>query len=169
MRRLILFRHAKTEPYAETGLDEQRALTERGISDAANMANRLKGHGVTPNTVRVSTARRTRQTWSHAQPFFTSVTDVAFDEDLYLAEPEDIVSVISRTNDAETFMVIGHNPGLHDLALMLTEIGGARDQDAAARLRVKYPTSGVAVFAVKEPDPFSIYNFELEMFLTPKD
>ena len=67
MKQLILFRHAKTEPYAETGTDESRKLTDRGHSDAQIIASQLKALKVEPSYALVSSARRTRETFSELQ------------------------------------------------------------------------------------------------------
>lgn len=167
MQKLILFRHAKTEPFSETGTDETRRLTERGHSDAQSIASQLQYLQISPDQVIVSTARRTRETVAELQKTFPDLP-VAFKEDLYLATPEDIVSTIEAQPDVPCLMVIGHNPGLHELALLLTEHGGYANSFAASQLRVKFPTAAVAIFDAKEDDPFNIYNFQLSEFFSPR-
>ena len=167
MQKLILFRHAKTEPYAETGTDESRKLTEKGHSDAQAVSIQLKSLNVRPDFVLVSTARRTRETFVEFQSVFGDIPHKYCDE-LYLAEPEDITACIEGLPDYPTVCVIGHNPGIHELALRLTEIGGYTSSGAAQQLRIKFPTASVAVFNAKEDDPFNVYNFELSDFFNPK-
>mgnify|MGYP000117588991 FL=1 len=168
MRQLILFRHSKTEPFSETGTDETRRLTERGHEDARLIAKALRQLDLHPDRVLVSTARRTRETWQEFHSVFPEVS-ATYIENLYLADPDDIAAEIEKASDAGCVLVIGHNPGLHELALQLMEYGGTRNELAAGEIRVKFPTSAVAVFNAKEDDPFNVYNFELSEFLVPKD
>lgn len=168
MRQLILFRHAKTEPFSETGTDETRRLTDRGHEDARLSAQEVKRLGLSPDRVLVSTARRTRETWSEVSAYFSSLSPI-YREQLYLADPDEIVSEISRQPDTDCMMVIGHNPGIHELALHLTQNGGTRNEIAASQLRIKFPTGSMAIFQAKENDPFDEYNFELTEFIIPKD
>lgn len=167
MRHLILFRHAKTEPYSETGGDETRRLTERGRSDAFMMAGEVLRYAPRPDCVLVSTARRTRETWSEVSKVITDVK-ARYSEGLYLASPEEIADQIAAQPDCDTLMVIGHNEGLHDFALQLAEIGGTRNQPALSEMRARFPTAAFAVFTAKDDAPFSRYNFELTEFFTPK-
>ena len=166
MRQLILFRHAKTEPFSESGSDETRSLTERGHDDAQLMSYEMKNLGIEPTLVLLSTARRTRETWNQLK---TAYPDVPYkiDDMLYLADPEEIIAAIEKQPDTACVVVIGHNPGMHDLAMQLAENGGSRNDDAMTRLRIKFPTAGIAVFDAKEDDPFNVYNFELTEFLVP--
>lgn len=168
MRRLILFRHAKTEPFSETGTDETRRLTERGHEDARMMGQQLKIFGYEPDCVLVSAARRTRETWAEVQTSYPDLKAI-YREELYLADPDEIAAEIAARPDCATMLVIGHNEGLHEFALQLAGYGGTKNQDALARMRVKYPTAAIAVFEAKEDDPFNVYNFELVEFLTAKD
>lgn len=167
MRRLILFRHAKTEPFSESGSDETRRLTERGHTDARLMAVELKGLNVDPDCVLVSTARRTRETWAEVNTCFPD-KKATYSERLYLADPEEIAAEISKQPDCGEVLVIGHNEGLHEFALQLAENGGTRNQDALYRMRLGFPTAAAAIFDAKEDDPFDIYNFELVEFRTAK-
>lgn len=167
MRELILFRHAKTEPFSETGGDESRRLTERGRSDACMMAREVLRYAPRPDCVLVSTARRTRETWSEVSKVITDLKP-RFSEGLYLASSEEIADQIAAHPDCDTLMVIGHNEGLHDFALQLAKIGGSRNQPALSEMRTTFPTAAFAVFTAKEDSPFSRYNFELVEFFTPR-
>ena len=70
MQRLILMRHAKTEPWTEGIDDHARALTPVGHEAAAAMASALKAEGWVPEKAIISTARRTRETWVHLSDVF---------------------------------------------------------------------------------------------------
>lgn len=168
MEKLILLRHAKTEAFSDSGSDETRSLTDRGHREAVLIAERLKAIGITPTGAIVSTARRTRQTFSEVRHVFPTLP-VTFSEKLYLAEPDDIISSVSALPDTDCLLVIGHNPGLHDLALQISETSGFRNSEAAGHLRVNFPTASTAIFDAKSPeDEFSVYNFELTDYFWPK-
>jgi phosphohistidine phosphatase len=68
---------------------------------------------------------------------------------------------------AHTVLVVGHNPGLHELALMLVASG---DVDARESLREKLPTSGLVIidFAFDQWDKLHPRSGRLERFVTPK-
>lgn len=147
MDRLILMRHGKAEQHAASGGDFERALAPRGQGDAALMGKMLAQAGLAPDLALVSSARRTRETWEAVSPAFSSAR-VAFRRDLYHAEAQDVLAAIrDDAPDRGAVMVVGHNPGLHELALRLA-MGGPVDPAQLARLRGKFPTSTVAVFTI---------------------
>jgi phosphohistidine phosphatase len=147
MDRLILMRHGKAEQHAASGGDFERALAPRGQNDAALMAQVLAKAGLSPDLVLVSAARRTRETWEAAAPAFPQA-DHEPRRDLYHAEAQDVLAAIrDAAPDSGTVMVVGHNPGLHELALRLA-LGGPADPALLAKLRGKFPTSTVAVFSI---------------------
>ena len=85
-------------------------------------------------------ARRKPGPWS--PPAFTKAPREAKDERIYNASPEALIGLIRQTRDAHTLLVLGHNPGLHDLAVRLIASG---DIDARERVNEKLPTSGLVV------------------------
>lgn len=150
MDRLILMRHGKAEQHAASGGDFERALAPRGQNDAALMGRVLAEAGLSPDVALVSSARRTRETWEAVAPAFPAV-QAETRRDLYHAEAQDVLAAIRDAQpDSGAVMVVGHNPGLHELALRLA-LGGPTDPALLARLRGKFPTSTVAVFSI-DPD-----------------
>ena len=142
MRRLILFRHAKSER-ADGIADMLRPLAERGRADAARIGAYLADQGLRPDAALVSTARRARETWEFAAAALRSPPPVAFDERLYDARAETLLEVLRETPRAtRSLMLIGHNPGMEELARALT---GIEEKDARRRLAQKFPTGGLAV------------------------
>jgi phosphohistidine phosphatase len=109
LRRLTLLRHAKSS-WQEAGIDDcDRPLNQRGQQDAPVMGRRLLARGSRPSLILTSHARRARDT---AQ---------LIARDLYLATPEQIMAVIARQADSfRDIIVCGHNPGLTELANLLT-------------------------------------------------
>lgn len=151
MERLILMRHGKAERHATSGGDFERALADSGRVDAAVMGRVLIQAGLSPDLLLVSSARRTRETAEQVLDSFAQAEGrkarVEHLRDLYHADPEDIVQALDDHGDAAaTVMVVGHNPGLHDLALRLALQGGASPIQTN-KLRGRFPTSTTVVFA----------------------
>ena len=146
MDRLILFRHGKAEPESLSGDDFDRRLQPRGQGEAAEMGERLAARGVVLDLVLVSAAERTRETWEALAASFPQA-EVRFEDELYLAESSAIRRIAEQAGGGRgAVMVVGHNPGLHELTLRLMLEG-----DAAPPLLTKaqrnFPTAAVALFA----------------------
>jgi len=148
MRRLILFRHGKAETVPLTGGDRERALTARGRIDCVNTAQWLLGAGFIPDRVLVSPSSRTNATWDCARPAFPDAA-VEIRDGLYLAGMEEILEDLASAPPAgDTVMVVGHNPGLQELAARLaTEAGAAPEQ--IDRINDGFPTSTACVIRVR--------------------
>lgn len=143
MLTLTLLRHAKAGTDRAGVRDIERALAPRGERTAPLMGRFIAEHHLEPDLILCSNARRTRQTLDLVLPELATKPKVIYDEALYLAEPEGILEVIvDRAGPLKRVMVIGHNPGLQELALLLS--GAGRKADLAA-IRAKFPTAGLAV------------------------
>ena len=170
MRRLILLRHAKTESHAPSGEDIDRRLDARGEDDAAAIGRWMAGRRWRIGHALVSPAARARQTWDIVAPLLGGeAAEVTYLADLYLADPADILRAIHETGgmDARCLAVVGHNPGLHELALMLTGSGG----DEALRLiSGNLPTSGLVVidFDIDDWGDAAFRRGRLKQFVSPK-
>lgn len=147
MKRLVILRHAKTEAAGGLKRDIDRVLVERGRRDAAAMAQHfvLRGHAC--DLVLCSTAARTRETLAIFAPIACSGVPVAYREDLYLAEAPDIISIIRSVDDTHgAVMVVGHNPGLEELALTMCTAALSIEEEARhRRMREKFATTSLAV------------------------
>lgn len=121
MKRLWLFRHAKAVPAESALSDFARTLAERGERDARWIAERLLLGGRAPPRILASPALRTRRTAEIvAEVLGQPSTDVAFDERLYLASAATVSAAIAGRDDSiASLLVVGHNPGLSELALEL--------------------------------------------------
>ena len=168
MKRLILMRHAKTEPWTEGIDDHARALTPVGHEAAEIIGKALKEEGWTPEKAVISTARRTRETWSHLSNVF-GTCDVILEDDLYLAGERGIVDIICDHDGTSTLMIVGHNPGLHDLSLSILREAGSTDHQAARRVAAKLPTGAAVMFEATEDGAFVPVHFKLRNFIKPKD
>ncbi|HEY3678964.1 MAG TPA: histidine phosphatase family protein [Bradyrhizobium sp.] len=172
MRRLMLLRHAKTENDAPSGRDQDRRLDERGRKDAAEIGGFIASHPPFPDAVLVSPAVRAHQTWELA---WAAMKDrvppphVELVPDIYGAEPGQLLQCIrdASATDPQRLLVVGHNPGMHELALALTEGGDAAGRRALAD---NLPTSGLAVFdfATDDWNDVAFRRGKLVLFVTPK-
>lgn len=147
-RRLVVMRHAKAEHSAPT--DHVRALADRGRRDAEAAGRRLRQHGLVPDSVLVSDALRTRQTWEHVAlgaGWDDSLAD--FCEALYAAGTDSAFDLLRETDAAvRTLVVIGHNPTMASLAELVDD--GEGDAEATTGMLTRgFPTSAVAVFTVE--------------------
>jgi phosphohistidine phosphatase len=118
MKTVFIMRHAKSS-WKDTHLaDHQRPLNKRGKKAAPEMGKRLNERGVRPDAIVSSDARRAMETAaSMAAMLGLSSNDIQEDPDLYDAPPNRILSVIHRFMDNwKQVIVVGHNPGLTELA-----------------------------------------------------
>jgi len=168
MKRLILMRHAKTEPWGEGVDDFSRALTPRGKEDAQRMAEELVALGWSAERILVSSARRARETCSEVAKIFEG-EKVRPMESLYLSGVRGLTDAVCHNDGAGTLMVIGHNPGLHDFAMELLREAGSRDNQESVRLIEKFPTSCCALFESEEDGAFLPAHFRLAQVLRAKD
>jgi phosphohistidine phosphatase len=166
--RLMLLRHAKAEKGSPGMGDGERALNPRGRKDAANIGAYLARHTLVPERVIVSSAQRTRETWERLATALSTPPPAAYDDRLYNAGPELILDVIKETGRVtRTLLVIGHNPGLHDIARLLIATG---DVEARERLSEGLPTSGLAVIEFVGGDWRKLHphSGRLERFVSPR-
>jgi phosphohistidine phosphatase len=143
MRRLLLLRHAKSA-YPQGVADIDRPLNGRGREAAPLMGAYIAREGLTPDHVMVSPARRTQETWAASRAELPE-SPMETVPSIYEAPAARILDAIrSAPAEATTLLVIGHNPGLGDLALRLV---GEGPKDLQKDLREKFPTAALAVFA----------------------
>lgn len=116
-RTLVVLRHAKAAHIPGLA-DRERPLTERGRRDAHRMGETLAGLGLRPDLVLCSPSTRTRQTAELALPG----ADVVFEPDIYQAYPDELLTLIRRSDPGvRTLVLVGHNPGVHELVQGLTD------------------------------------------------
>jgi phosphohistidine phosphatase len=167
MKTLLLLRHAKSA-WDRPVPDHDRPLAPRGRRAAPAMGRHLAARGIVPDAVLCSTAQRTRQTWE-GMASELGHPRVEWRREIYEASPSDLLDVVRGVGDGvERLMVVGHNPGLHRLALSLT---GSGETGLRQRLREKFPTAALAVleldsdaWAVVEPGTAALVHY-----VRPKD
>jgi phosphohistidine phosphatase len=172
MRRLMLLRHAKTENDAPSGRDQDRRLDKRGRDDAAEIGGWIGRHPPFPDSVLVSPAVRAHQTWDIVWEAIKDLgrePQVELLPELYGADPSQLLQTIraASATDPKRLMVVGHNPGMHELALALAGSGDAAGRKALAD---NLPTSGLAVFdfAVDSWEKVAFRRGRLVQFVSPK-
>jgi phosphohistidine phosphatase len=167
MRRLLLLRHSKTERPEPGGRDRDRKLMPRGRSDAPLIGAYMARHRLIPDLVLVSPAQRTVETWALVGAAFSKAPKVVKNDRIYNAGTETLADLIRETDDARSLLLVGHNPGLHDLA---TELIGSGDVEARESLNEKLPTSGLVVIDFAFDDWSELHDSagRLERYVTPR-
>ncbi len=118
MKTLTILRHAKSSWESSSVADSDRPLNERGERDAPVMARRIHAAGIRPSLIISSPAARA---WSTAkavaQELRYPLEFLQREHDLYLASTRQLFDVIrSQDEGFNNIMLVGHNPGLTDLA-----------------------------------------------------
>ncbi len=149
MRQLLLLRHAKSAWDDASMPDRDRPLNARGRRSVAAMRQAMRELGLAPDVVLVSTARRTMETLAALEPWDDSPLGEPMDS-LYLANPMQLTAALHGVAETvRSVLLIGHNPGLHDLALSLAGdramAGGGGSERALAE---GFPTGALAEFVV---------------------
>jgi phosphohistidine phosphatase len=145
MRQLLLLRHAKSSWDNPALEDFDRPLAPRGRKAAERMGRELAARNWLPQRALVSPAMRTRATWELVAAELPGPISADFPDTLYDASAESILSELQRTPKAvKTLLVLGHNPGLEDLARRLA--GENSQAKASQRLGEKFPTAALARF-----------------------
>jgi phosphohistidine phosphatase len=172
MRRLMLLRHAKTEADAPSGRDQDRRLDNRGRHDAAEIGGWIGRHPPFPDLVLVSHAIRAHQTWEIAWQAMKELVpepQVELLPELYGADPSQLLQIIRAASEAnpQRLLLVGHNPGMHELALALAGSGDAAGRKALAD---NLPTSGLAIFdfAIDDWADVAFRRGRLEVFVSPR-
>ncbi|HUW80733.1 MAG TPA: histidine phosphatase family protein [Acidocella sp.] len=171
MHQLILLRHAKAAPEIAGSSDHDRPLTKAGQRAAAAIGQAMRKAGLAPDVVLVSSALRTQQT-------FQALENAALWEEwpntdtlpaLYMATSSQIRDLLRELPETvRSALVIGHNPGLHELAVSLAK--PENPQPELARLSDSFPTASLAAFLVTSSwRRLGPSTASLQRFLQPAD
>ena len=171
MKRLFLLRHAKAQPADGGTEDFDRTLMLSGMQDAGAMARYLRKTGYQIDMILCSSSARTTQTAElvlHEMP-----TEIEYRDNLYLAEPAKIAAAVRGAPAQVTnLMVVGHNPGIEELAARLAREPVRRKERARHEaLEEKFPTSALAIldFEVGRWRDVAEASGKLIDFVRPKD
>ncbi|MFM9865448.1 MAG: SixA phosphatase family protein [Micropepsaceae bacterium] len=172
MKTVYILRHAKSDQSDGSISDHDRPLNARGRETAPRMGAYLKTKGYKPDLVLCSTARRTVETCELVRPSLGDIT-VTFEAGLYLAEARTISDRLRKLDDAlGSAMVIGHNPGLEELAGELSASPKTPDEERLhRRMREKFATATLAVitFPMKRWREIKAGGGALADFMRPRD
>lgn len=168
MSELFLLRHAKAVPQGGIMRDADRPLEERGRAGARAVAKYLKKQKIAPELVLCSPALRTRETLDLVADSLVPPPQVEYEIGLYLASAERLLERIRELPDAiERVMLIGHNPGLHELAQWLAD---GTTGPLADKLATNLATAGLVRFEVNiEWAGLRRRTARLVALVTPKD
>lgn len=142
MKSLALLRHAKSS-WDEPALgDFDRPLTRRGIEAATRIGAEMRRRGLVFDRVLASPATRVVETLEHLQRGYGESLDPQFDGGIYGAPAARLLEIVQAVDDSVgRVLLVGHNPGLEELAVLLAESGEPL-RDSIAR---GYPTAALAM------------------------
>ena len=164
---IYLLRHAKSSWDDPKLLDHERPLAKRGRKAVALLREHVRESGVAPDLVLCSSAVRAIETLEGVRKGLPPGTRVEVEAGLYAADAGSLLGRLRRLpEETGSVMLVGHNPGIEDLAV---ELAGGGDPDARTALEAKYPTGGLATLAFDGPwrelDPAGA---TLEAFVVPR-
>ena len=140
MKTLYVLRHAKSD-WGTGEKDFDRPLNERGRKAAKAIGKELRKRKVEPDLVLSSPASRARQTLDRVQDGYGDKFSVTEDRRIYMADADELIHVIRHApDDAKRLMIVGHNPGLHELVVELCGEGAEID---------RFPTGALAEIEFK--------------------
>lgn len=169
MKTLSLLRHAKSGWNDPVARDFDRPLNGRGRRAAEVMGAHLRGQGIGFDQVVASPAVRVVETLDHVATGLGETLAPVWDKRIYLASAATLLDVVQGLSDeAAHVLLVGHNPGLEDLVLMLVprDDGALRDE-----AEVKYPTATFAsiTFAADRWADVAEGDGHLARFIRPRD
>src|SRR3546814_18178576 len=127
MKTLTLLRHAKSTWHDPVAKDFNRPLNKRGRRAARTIGREMKSQGLHFDRIVASPALRVIETLDDVADGYGAALDPEYDKRIYLASPATLLDVIHAVDDsAARLMIVGTNPGLGRLALLLTDGTGLR-------------------------------------------
>ena len=169
MLTLCLLRHAKSSWKDPTIADHDRPLNTRGTAEAPVMGKAMAEHGLDPDLVLCSTARRTRDTLQLVLPELKTEPKIVYEDGLYHGTAQEMLDLLHGVAPSvNQVLLVGHNPELQSFALDLIGSGPKHLKD---RLEAKYPTAGLVVlrFQAGAWKDIAVNSGKLELFLAPSD
>jgi len=140
MKTLTLLRHAKSSWDDPVQRDFDRPLNKRGRKAARTIGREMRARGLRFDKVLASPAARVVETLADVSEGYGEALAPDYDKRVYLASAEALLEFVQGTNDgAATLLIVGHNPGLENLTLLLAQDGALRSE-----VLVKYPTATLA-------------------------
>jgi phosphohistidine phosphatase len=169
VKHLLLLRHAEARPATPGTGDRERPLSAEGRLQAERVGEHLARRGLEPGLVLCSPARRAQETLAGVRRHLPEATRVRIDAELYLANPHQLLARIEDMEEGvRCVLLVGHNPGIGELAFTLAEQGPPA---ALAAMRKRFPAAALAEIELDEiPWPeVSAGGGRLVSFTTPRD
>jgi phosphohistidine phosphatase len=169
MTTLYLVRHAKSSWDDPDLRDRDRPLAPRGARAARQLAGHSRRERIAPDLVLCSSARRAVETLEIIAPAFAGEATTSIEDELYAAGSEELAHRLHELPESvSSAMLIGHNPGLQQLALVLVGHGDRRARD---RIQAKLPTGALVTLDVPPPGwrQLGAGYARLLAYVTPKD
>lgn len=168
LRTLYLLRHAKSSWRDSELSDFDRPLNKRGLRARVDIASYMDQMNYRPDVIICSTAKRAVMTLDAVRPLVPD-SKIVMDEGMYLADPQALAHRIEQVeNDNRSILLLGHNPGLHMLALALSvPVSGPQ----FTALQAKYPTAALCVLQTHQQSwkPVTPNSYQLADFVLPRE
>jgi phosphohistidine phosphatase len=167
MKTLTLLRHAKSGWDDPIARDFDRPLNARGRLAAKTIGREMRAQGLSFDRVLASPAVRVVETLQDVAEGYGRALEPEFDRRIYLATPEILLELVQQADDAAaTLLIVGHNPGLERLALLLSKASDFRSEIA-----IKYPTAALTQidFAVERWSDVAEGVGTIARFTRPRD
>ncbi len=142
MKSLTLLRHAKSSWDDPVTRDFDRPLNARGHKAAQRMGRYFADEGLAFDALIASPALRVQETLAGVRATCPALPPAHEDRRIYMASAVTLLDLVRGTADTvERLLLVGHNPGLEDLVLLMTPAGDGALRD---ELELKYPTAALA-------------------------
>jgi phosphohistidine phosphatase len=140
MKTLYLLRHAKSDWESEFSLDHERGLAPRGEKAAKQISRYWDEIGFHVDTCYCSDAVRCLKTWEILETHYSSTDHFEERSEIYQADLDSLLDLVRYAPEtSQSLLLIGHNPGLEELAEYL--ILGERREELHNPLFTKFPTT----------------------------
>lgn len=170
MKRLTLLRHAKSGDDGMVARDFDRPLNAKGRRAARAIGRHMRDTALQFDAVLASPAARVVETLHEVEGGYGAALAPQWERRVYLASPDELLEIVHHAPaDADSLLLVGHNPGLEQLVLALVPSRG--DGTPREEVQLKYPTASLAelTFAVDRWEDVSEGGGELVRFVRPRD
>jgi len=169
MKILTLLRHAKSGWDDTVERDFDRPLNHRGRKAARTVGREMQSLGLEFDRVIASPAVRVVETLADVSDGYGRAIAPEYDERIYLALTSTLLELVQATdNRVERLLLVGHNPGLESLAILLSRDDG---DSAREEISVKYPTATLTeiAFPVESWSEVREGSGQIFRFIRPRD
>jgi phosphohistidine phosphatase len=170
VKKLMLLRHAKSGWDDPVSRDFDRPLNTKGKRAAQRVGEYMRTHDIRFDHVVASPAVRVVETIEQLAEGVGETIAPAWDKRVYLASAVSLLDVVQEADDEhDSLLLVGHNPGLEDLVLML--VPDSPDDAARDQIEEKFPTASLAEisFPVDRWEDVRPNGGALSLFIRPRD